>query len=141
MLAAATGAPLAISPLIDERGWGQWQGLTSAETALESKAGRVAADGFGPQGEHADDFALRARLFLDMVSERRGETVVAITHGGVLKNLVLPALGLTTNDREAYTQDTGALSLLEGGGREWAPVFLNLTPARAATAHPPEPAR
>ncbi len=136
MIADSTGAPLLVSPLIDERHWGLWQGLTADQTADERATGRAGADGFGPLGEHADDFAVRARLFSELMAERRGQTVIAVTHGGILKNLVLPTLGLDLSDRSAFTQDTGAISLLAHDGGDWRPIFLNLTPARAAAEHP-----
>ncbi len=128
VISELTGAPLLVSPLIDERGWGQRQGLASYEMAIEQAAGRVATDGFGPMGEPADEFARRAQLFLDLVAERSGQTVVAVTHGGILKNLVLPAIGRAPTDRGAYTQDTGAISLLEYDGSAWRPAFLNMKP-------------
>lgn len=138
-IAEATGCPVTVSPLISERNWGLWQGLTSAEIAQERRAGRAGPDGYGPLGEPATDFEARSELFMQLVARRAGQTVVAVTHGGILKNVILPAMGLTAADRAAYTQDTGAISLLEHGGRGWRPVFLNRTPRRAAQ-YPPEPA-
>jgi len=129
MIAKLTQAPLLVCPLIDERGWGQWQGLTDCEMAVEQAAGRVAVDGFGPLGEPAGEFAGRAQLFLDLMAERSGQTIVAVTHGGILKNVILPAIGRSTTDRGAYAQDTGAISLLEHDGGAWRPAFLNLRPA------------
>jgi broad specificity phosphatase PhoE len=139
LVGEAVGAPVIATPLLDERGWGVWQGLTAGEIARERAAGRAGSDGFGSPGEPAEDFAQRVALFMELIAHgRRGQTVVAVTHGGALKNAVLPALGLTTRDRSAFTADTGTLSLLEHDGVAWRPVFLNCTPARAAAAHRPD---
>jgi len=138
LVAAAVEAPLVPTPLIDEGGWGRWQGLTADETAAERAAGRADPSRFGPLGETRDAFASRVALFLDAVTMCwRGRTVIAITHGGVLKNAVLPTIGLTVRDRSAFTADTGTISLLRHDFGRWHPVFLNCTPLRAAEQYPP----
>ncbi|MBM3472746.1 MAG: histidine phosphatase family protein [Armatimonadetes bacterium] len=138
LIAAATGAPVVPTPLIDEGGWGRWQGLTADEIARERAAGRADPAKFGPLGEARDAFATRTAWFLDGVAIAwRGRTVIAVTHGGVLKNAVLPAIGLTVRDRSAFAAETGSISLLRHDGTHWRPVFLNCTPQRAAEQHPP----
>ncbi|MBM3497649.1 MAG: histidine phosphatase family protein [Armatimonadetes bacterium] len=132
MVADATGAPLRTSPLLDERGWGRWQGLTAAEIARERGRRHAGPDGFGPLGEPADAFNARVAAFMARTAIE-GRTVVAVTHGGVLKTAVLPALGLTVRDRGAFTAETGTISLLEHDGCAWRPVFLNRAPALVDT--------
>jgi probable phosphoglycerate mutase len=129
LLAAATGARLAPTALLDERGWGTWQGLTSAAIAREREAGRAGSDDFAPGGEPFAAFSERVDAFLALVAVRHsGGTVIVVTHGGVLKNAVLPALGRSVRDRGAFTADTGSISLLAHEGRCWRPLFLNRIP-------------
>jgi broad specificity phosphatase PhoE len=129
LIAARTGAPLRTSELLDERGWGVWQGLTADEMRRERAAGRAGPDGFGPWGEPAEAFDARVAHFLALIAAGAGgSTVVAVTHGGVLKSAVLPALGLTVRDRRAFTAETGTISLLTHDGSGWRAAFLNLTP-------------
>jgi len=138
LVAETTRAPLIATPLLNERGWGLWQGLTSEDIARERAAGRAGEHGFGPLGESAEAFAQRVASFMELVAAtQRGRTVIAVTHGGVLKNAVLPALGLTTQDRGAFTAETGTVSLLTHDGGRWRPVFLNCPPQRAAMQYPP----
>jgi len=138
LIGEATGAPLVVTPLLDERGWGTWQGLTSREIARERATGRRAADGFGPLGEPAATFAKRVEWFLELVAVGwRDRVAVAVTHGGVLKNAVLPAIGLSVEDRSAFTAGTGTVSLLRHDTCDWRPVFLNCTPQHAAAQFPP----
>ena len=138
LVAGATGAPVVPTPLIDEGGWGRWQGLTADEIARERAAGRADPAKFGPLGEDRDAFAARVAWFLEGVAIGwRGRTVIAVTHGGVLKNAVLPAIGLTVRDRGAFTAETGTISLLRHDGWDWRPVFLNCAPQRAAEQYPP----
>jgi len=138
LVAEATGAPLIATPLLNERGWGLWQGLTSEDIARERAAGREGDHGFGPLGESLAAFEQRVASFMDLVARAHvGRTVIAVTHGGVLKNAVLPALGLTTQDRSAFTAETGTISLLEHDAIGWRPVFLNCPPKRAAAQYPP----
>jgi probable phosphoglycerate mutase len=138
LIAAVTGVPVVPTPLIDEGGWGLWQGLTADEIARERAAGRADPAKFGPLGEPRDAFAARVAWFLEGVATGwKGRTVIAVTHGGVLKNAVLPAIGLTVRDRSAFTAETGTISLLRHDGHDWRPVFLNCTPQRASEQHPP----
>ena len=132
LLAEAVGAPLRSTPLLDERGWGVWQGLTSAQIARERAAGRTGRDGFGPLGEPADEFDARVACFMRLLAAGvGGRTVIAVTHGGVLKYAVLPALDLSVRDRRAFTAETGTITLLQHDGARWRPVFLNRSPAQA----------
>jgi broad specificity phosphatase PhoE len=131
-IAEATGAPSLITPLLDERQWGLWQGLTSHEMARERAAGRMGAAHSAPLGEGWQSLAERVRWFLELVAYgRAGETAIAVTHGGVIKDMVLPTLGVPAANRSAFTAATGAVSLLEHDGARWRPVLLNAQPAHA----------
>jgi broad specificity phosphatase PhoE len=62
--------------------------------------------------------------------------VVAVTHEGVIKNAVLPAIGVPVTNRAAFGAPVGSISLLEHDGIAWRPVFLACEPTRAAREYP-----
>ncbi|MGQ9733111.1 MAG: histidine phosphatase family protein [Candidatus Zipacnadales bacterium] len=128
-IANILGVPLLATPLLDERNWGLWQGFTEQDVARERASGRINAVGFAPLGEGAAPFAERVGWFLDLIlTGGRHQTVVAVTHGGVLKNILLHVVGLPVTNRSALAADTGSISLVEHDGWHWRPVFLNCKP-------------
>jgi len=136
-IAEATGCLVLPTPLLNERHWGIWQGLTSAEVKRERGSGRRGPDHSAPLGERWHTLAERVRWFLELVARGRpGETVIAVTHGGVIKDMVMPTLGVLPTNRSAFTAETGTVSLLEHDGRSWRPIFLNADPTWAARQHP-----
>ncbi len=136
-ISAAVGcAPLA-TPLLDERQWGLWQGLTAEEVRRERAAGRVWHDHSAPLGEGWRPLARRVGWFMELVARgRAGEILIAVTHGGVIKDMVLPAIGVSPANRTGAYADLGSVGLLEHDGREWRPVFLNADPQQAAREWP-----
>jgi broad specificity phosphatase PhoE len=136
-IAQATGRAILATRLLDERRWGIWQGLTSAEVRRQRASGRMGPDHSAPLGEGWRLLADRVRCFLELVARgRAGETVIAVTHGGVIKDVVMPAIGVPPVNRSAFTADTGTVSLLEHDGYCWRPVFLNADPTWAARECP-----
>jgi probable phosphoglycerate mutase len=137
-IAEATGCLVLPTPLLNERHWGVWQGLTSAELRRERASGGMGPDHSAPLGERWHTLAERVRWFLELVARgRAGQTVIAVTHGGVIKDMVMPALGVRPTNRSAFAAETGTVSLLEHDGRLWRSVFLNADPTWAAGEHPP----
>lgn len=140
LIARAVGRPTIIAtPLLDEASWGLWQGLTTREVMRERAAGGQPSGRYAPLGEGRESMALRVAAFLSTVAwGRSGQTVVAVTHGGVIKNAVLSAIGLPLSNRTAFTAETGTVSLLEYDGDRWAPVFLNSPPVRTPSGTRPQ---
>jgi broad specificity phosphatase PhoE len=80
----------------------------------------------------------RAQLFLDLVAHGYvGQNVVAVTHEGFIKNVVLPAIGVPTTNRSAFGAGMGTISLVSHDGAAWRAVFLACEPRQAARRHPP----
>ncbi len=135
-LLAAT-RELRISPLLDERNWGLWEGLTPEEIRRERAGREPNWSGTAPLGETLGAFAARTELFLECVAVGwAGCSVVAVTHEGVIKNAVLPAIGVPLTNRSAFGAAMGTISLLQHDGAAWRPEFLACEPARAAREHP-----
>lgn len=132
----ATGGSLRVCHLIDERNWGLWQGLTPEEIRGQRAGAEPDWGATAPLGETLEAFAARTDLFLELVAGWVGCSVVAVTHEGVIKNAVLPAIGVPVTNRSAFGAPMGSISLLQHDGTAWRPVFLACEPARAACEHP-----
>ena len=129
--------PLVTTPLLNERHWGIWQALTAEEVRRERVAGRGGPDHSAPLGEPWTHMAARVGWFMDLVARGRAEqTVIAVTHGGVVKNMVMPTIGVPERNRSAFTAATGSISLLQHAAHGWRPAFLNADPGWAAAHHP-----
>jgi broad specificity phosphatase PhoE len=97
-LARLTGLTVATDPRLRERGFGQWQGLTHAEVEAAHPEAYARWRRGRPVDacdvEHVDDLAKRAAAaFGDAVALAPGGTVVAVTHGGAVKQGIGLLLG------------------------------------------------
>jgi broad specificity phosphatase PhoE len=94
------GIPIVRDPVWRELRFGDWEGLTSAETvardpeiaaARRREPGRVRP----PNGEHLGDMRDRIAPAVEAIRLRHpGETVLVATHGGVVRTLGCHLLGL-----------------------------------------------
>jgi broad specificity phosphatase PhoE len=136
------GCHVRASPLLDERSFGLWQGMKPAEVRRERAGREPNWSAAAPLGETLEAFAARTRLFMESVAVGwAGCNVIAVTHEGVIKNALLPAIGAPVANRSAFSAPTGTISLLQHDGTAWRPVFLASDPARAARDYPAPAAR
>jgi broad specificity phosphatase PhoE len=98
ILAGHLGLEVRLDSRLRERGFGAWEGLTSAE--IESRFtdthGRwKAGEGFGADdAEPFDTFGRRVRTFLtDVLHRHPGETVLVVGHGGSIRVIHALATG------------------------------------------------
>lgn len=99
ILAAELGLEVRLDPRLRERGFGAWEGLTSAEIQerFADAHGRwQAGEGFG--ADDAEPFeAMRARVQAaidDIAARHPDETVLVVTHGGSARVAHAAAAGL-----------------------------------------------
>jgi broad specificity phosphatase PhoE len=99
ILAEPLGLEVQLDPRLRERGFGAWEGKTSAE--IEADFGEEHARwlaGTAPGAEDAEpfsDFAARVHAFLDETLERHpDETVLIVAHGGSVRAVHAVAAGL-----------------------------------------------
>ena len=121
--ATAIGASTGLAPLPDKRlrevDVGEWRGLTPDETKARYPEGfaRWASGGTGWR-EGETYVAMRARA-VEAVSEiihkhRPDERICIVSHGGVIRALILHTLELADNHRRALgTGPTATLSLID----------------------------
>jgi probable phosphoglycerate mutase len=98
-LAARTGLPVALDPRLRERHWGQWQGRTHDQLAVEDPERYVAWNGGAlvdvPGAEDYEAVGARVAATLrELVSTSDGGPVVVVSHGGALKHGLIAFLGL-----------------------------------------------
>lgn len=96
-VADAARAPLAVDPDLVETDFGEWEGLTFAEVLArwpdEMAAWQADADAAPPGGESFAAVAKRVDGALDrLLAERKGQTVVVVSHVTPIKTLVCRAL-------------------------------------------------
>jgi len=143
-IAAATGLDPVAEPGLREVDVGSWAGLTPAEVRERDPDGlaRWEAGGTGWQdGETYEAMAQRAVATAERICASRpgSEHVALVCHGGVIRGLVMHALGLpSTARRRLATGPTGALSLIDARGPRWVLMAYNdaghLGPLAAADA-------
>jgi broad specificity phosphatase PhoE len=99
ILAQQLGLHVRLDPRLRERGFGAWEGRTSAEieAAFQHEHARwLAGDTPGaPDAEPFDEFASRVHDFVTEVVDRHAdETVLIVAHGGSLRAIHALAQGL-----------------------------------------------
>ncbi|HUX21967.1 MAG TPA: histidine phosphatase family protein [Spirochaetia bacterium] len=99
-IAAATGCRIIREPRLRERNLGIFQGMTEGEILerypVEWERFRSMEPDYRiPDGESSRDRILRSESLLDEVAERHsGETVLFVTHGGILDGIFRLVTGL-----------------------------------------------
>jgi probable phosphoglycerate mutase len=93
------GLPMHEDPRLAEQDWGQWTGLTKGELKqIFKKVKQQEKRGFQfcpPGGESRDEVLMRAcDGLIDFSVEHPGESVLVVTHSGVLKCLAYVLSGL-----------------------------------------------
>ena len=86
-IAAATGAPIETTPLLQERNFGDWRGRPYDGMAIDPLTMQEAP----PGGESAADFERRvARAFVHVVQRQAetGQRLAVVTHGMLLRVLL-----------------------------------------------------
>jgi len=136
IIARACGLEVQIEPELREMDFGCWEGLTHAEiTAYYPGQMRAwwadpAAEPAPHGGESLVQVARRARTAYDKIvcHHGEGETVLIVSHGGVLQALLCEALGSPLRARWSYLLKAAALSelrLFDG-----QPVLVSLNESR-----------
>ncbi|MCL6451574.1 MAG: histidine phosphatase family protein [Acetobacteraceae bacterium] len=122
-------------PLLDlrELDVGRWQGLAweevSARWPRRLRAWVAGRPGAGPPGgETLGRLAARARRVMDGLSLRHpGETVLVVTHGGLIRVLIADMLRVSPGRRWGFRLDNGGMTVVEWGPGHRRLVCLNDT--------------
>lgn len=116
--AAAVGLPLHIDADLREIDFGRCETRTFAEAAADDPglADRWAAFApeFGfPGGEKLECFLGRVRAAADRLAGAEGPTVLAVTHGGVIRAMICHLLGLESRHYVAFEVPYTAIAVID----------------------------
>ncbi|HSF04441.1 MAG TPA: histidine phosphatase family protein [Methylomirabilota bacterium] len=132
------GAPHGLTPTIvpafREMNMGRWDGLTAAEiterdpAAFAAWTARIAEVPF-PDGESAGDLLARVwPAFSTVLRSCVAGPIAVVGHGGTNRVLLCRALGLPLGRLLTFSQDYGALTVLEHDNGRWRLHRLNDPP-------------
>ena len=133
--ATIIGEPLGLtvvtSPMLRERSYGAWEGLTSAEIQVrypeQFALWRARSTDFAPpQGETSNQLLSRTLDELRAIARRHIREVVAVvTHGGLCYVLINHILGSVDGDQREFTFGNASIHTLEAIGDRWSVTSLN----------------
>lgn len=113
------GARHIITPLLRERNWGIFEGKTWEETEKElpEEIRRLRSHplDFTPEGgESRGDVIVRINEFLNtLVTEHRGERVIAVTHGGVSSLMIKIMIGMDLSNITPFRVENCSVSVMD----------------------------
>jgi len=116
--AAAPGLMLQVDNDLREIDFGQWECRTFAEAAaddptLADRWATFSPDLAFPGGEDLDGFLRRVRAVADRLIQANSRTVLAVTHGGVIRAMMCHLLGLEPRHFMAFDMPYAALVVLD----------------------------
>jgi len=118
------GLPVQLDPDLREIDFGRWEGKTFAEIeAQDPELVRVWARGADdfcfPGGEATAEFVRRVDVVKNRLLALEAETVLLVTHGGVIRSLICSLLGLSPDKYLLFQVAKGhytTMELYDGGG-------------------------
>ncbi len=119
ILGYAIGRKPIAAPLLREKCFGQWEGLTQAEVQRHYPAEWTEwitnpANAKSTGGESCRELAIRVMPVIDeIVKQHRGERVAIVAHGGVNRIILCQTLGLDLRYMERIAQKHAALNIIE----------------------------
>lgn len=125
IIARECGCEVNIDSRLRERNMGIFQGLTPEEMEIQFPEERAEYRRLGavyviPSGESANQRIERALGCLDELALRhRGETVVVVTHGGVLMGFFESVLGLPFGTSRQYRRANAAWNVFSRDTDRW----------------------
>jgi alpha-ribazole phosphatase len=134
IIGASLGLRPTIVPALREMNMGRWDGLTAAEITVRNPAAFEAwmagiAEVPFPGGESAGDLLTRAwPAFAALIAAHAGGRIAVVAHGGTNRVLLCRALGLPLARLLSFSQDYGALTVLEHEDGRWRLHRLNEPP-------------
>ncbi len=128
-IAVAIGKRAITDSSLREFDLGEWEGRTFLELRdQENLWGRWRQDPhfMPPQGE--SPYSFHARVLAAMarfVGEHPAETVLVVTHGGVICNILATWLGRGPEDWRNWEPHNCAITILQHQEAQWHPVMVN----------------
>ena len=125
------GLPVQIDPALREFDLGDWEGRTFADLEeSENLSNRWEADPHfaPPGGESPFHFQRRAvTAFERLASVHPDQTVLVVTHGAVIRNLLAVWIGNGPGDWQRWQADNCSITMLARSDQTWRPILLKDT--------------
>lgn len=141
-IAKAIGLSVRTEPGLSEMSIGDWEGRTFVHLRDVDKLWeRWESDpSFAPpNGESPLSFGRRVpSTFLRLAAAHPGETLLTVTHGGVISNLLAQWLGDGPQDWARWDPLNCAISVLDYEDEEWRPVIVNESEHLTSVGHLPK---
>jgi alpha-ribazole phosphatase len=125
-------APVSATPLLREKHFGQWEGLTYEEAEQRFPSEWKAwltdpSDARPPGGETYREVEARVIPFARrVVRDHFGQTVLILAHGGVNRVILCRALGLSLRRAFRIEQDYACVNQIDcTAGNRWQVVLMN----------------
>ena len=125
-IAQALGLALTLLPALRERHFGRCEGLTYDEVAARYADDARAIESRDPDycapqgGESRRQHEARVLgCVARLLGDHRGQTIVVVTHGGVLDVIYRRALGLPSNAPRDYAIPNAGINWLTIDGEQW----------------------
>ena len=136
----AIGLPVQTDNTLREFDLGEWEGRTFAELEeIENLSQHWEVDPYftPPGGESPYIFQRRiVTVFENLASLHPNHTILVVTHGGVIRNLLGLWIGNGPDDWQRWRAANCSITILEQRNQTWHPLLLN------ETSHlPPEAGR
>jgi probable phosphoglycerate mutase len=139
----AIGLPVQVDPALRKFDLGDWEGRTFADLEeTEHLSNRWAADPHfaPPGGKSSYGFQRRVvTVFERLAAVHRNQTVLVVTHGAVIRNLLALWIGNGPDDWRRWQACNCSITMLERSGQTWRPILLNDTshlPPQAVVTKP-----
>lgn len=103
---------------IREKNFGVWEGRTFDEIEAHLERRGIAWSDWKPyKGESSDQKTERVRIFFNkMLQDHTGDSVLWVTHGGVIHSVLYHILGLSHENKETSQITNTAVSMIEVDG-------------------------
>jgi broad specificity phosphatase PhoE len=125
------GLPVQVDPALREFDLGEWEGRTFADLEeTEQLSNRWDADPHfaPPGGESSYSFQRRVvTTFERLTSVHPAQTVLVVTHGAVIRNLLAIWIGNGPDDWRRWQAGNCSITMLERSSQTWYPLLLNDT--------------
>jgi len=133
IIAEPHGKAVCPVPALREINFGYWEGLTHSQIAAiyPQELERWlfgAGDAVVPGGESFAQVRQRAwRALEEMVKAHRGQTILAVSHGGTIRAVLCAALNMVTESVWRLAQDNAAVNIIDFYPQLPVVVLLNDT--------------
>lgn len=100
---------------IRERNWGVFEGRPYDDVSKALQSTNIPIEEFKPKdGESRQDLIDRGNMFFDkLVEKHQNETVLVVTHGGLISNILLRLMNLDFQNISLVRPDNTAITIIE----------------------------